>query len=79
LGKFGSFLADALINQPYGLTYEIDNKTINIIPPPAIEELGKKVFFLKTCRSPGGLLMMMLQRIPMQRMSLLTMGSLFNR
>ena len=45
LGKFGSFLADALVNQPYGLTYEIVNKTINVIPPPAIEELGKRTFF----------------------------------
>ncbi|KAI9512878.1 Gcd10p-domain-containing protein [Russula earlei] len=39
LGKFGSFPADALINQPYGLTYEVANKTINVIPPPAVEEL----------------------------------------
>jgi len=39
LGKFGSFLADALVNQPYGLTYEINNKTVNVIPPLPIEEL----------------------------------------
>jgi tRNA (adenine-N(1)-)-methyltransferase non-catalytic subunit len=39
LGKFGSFLADALVDQPYGLTYESINKTINVIPPLAIEEL----------------------------------------
>ncbi|KAH9064089.1 Gcd10p-domain-containing protein [Lactarius vividus] len=39
LGKFGSFLADALVDQPYGLTYEINNKTVNVIPPLAIEEL----------------------------------------
>ncbi|KAI0304743.1 Gcd10p-domain-containing protein [Russula brevipes] len=39
LGKFGSFLADALVNQPYGLTYEIVNKTITVIPPPAVQEL----------------------------------------
>jgi hypothetical protein len=45
LGRYGSFLADALVNQPYGLTCEIINKTINVIPPPAIEELGKKTFF----------------------------------
>ena len=44
LGKYGSFLTDALINQPYGLTYEINNKTINVLSP-AIEELGKKFFF----------------------------------
>lgn len=45
MGKIGSFLADALVNQPYGLTYEINNKTIIVIPPPAIEELGKIFFF----------------------------------
>ncbi|KAH9175492.1 Gcd10p family-domain-containing protein [Lactarius sanguifluus] len=39
LGKFGSFLADALVDQPYGLTYEINNKMVNVIPPLAIEEL----------------------------------------
>ena len=44
LGKFGSFLADALVDQPYGLTYEINNKTVSVIPPRPIEELGKKTF-----------------------------------
>lgn len=44
LGKFGSFPADALVNQPYGLTYEVVNKTIGVIPPPAVEELGKRIF-----------------------------------
>ncbi|KAI0004192.1 Gcd10p-domain-containing protein [Russula compacta] len=39
LGKFGSFLANALVDQPYGLTYEIVNKTISVIPPLAVEEL----------------------------------------
>jgi tRNA (adenine58-N1)-methyltransferase non-catalytic subunit len=42
LGKFGSFLADELVNQPYGLTYEVVNKTISVIPPPAVHELGKR-------------------------------------
>jgi tRNA (adenine-N(1)-)-methyltransferase non-catalytic subunit len=42
LGKFGSFLADALVGQPYGLTYEIANKTISVIPPLVVEELGKR-------------------------------------
>jgi tRNA (adenine-N(1)-)-methyltransferase non-catalytic subunit len=46
LGKFGSFLSDALVGQPYGLTYEIVNKTIGVIPPPAVEELGKRIFLL---------------------------------
>jgi hypothetical protein len=35
-------MADTLVNQPYGLTYEIVNKTINVIPPPAVEELGRR-------------------------------------
>ncbi|KAN0125033.1 Gcd10p family domain containing protein [Russula decolorans] len=39
LGKFGSFPADALVSQPYGLTYEVANKTISVVPPPAVEEL----------------------------------------
>ncbi|KAI0001883.1 Gcd10p-domain-containing protein [Russula vinacea] len=26
-------------NQPYGLTYEVVNKTISVIPPPAVQEL----------------------------------------
>jgi tRNA (adenine-N(1)-)-methyltransferase non-catalytic subunit len=45
LGKFGSFLADALVNQPYGLTYEVVDKTISVIPPPAVEEIGESVFY----------------------------------
>ncbi len=44
LGKFGSFPADALVNQPYGLTYEVVNKTISVIPPPAVEEIGRSIF-----------------------------------
>jgi len=44
LGKFGIFPADALVNQPYGLTYEVVNKTVSVIPPPAVEELGKIIF-----------------------------------
>ncbi|KAI0274789.1 Gcd10p-domain-containing protein [Gloeopeniophorella convolvens] len=40
LGKFGSFPADALVNQPYSLTYEIMNKAISVAAPPTIEELS---------------------------------------
>jgi tRNA (adenine58-N1)-methyltransferase non-catalytic subunit len=36
-------MADGLVNQPYGLTYEIVNKAINVVPPPAMEELGRKI------------------------------------
>lgn len=63
VGKFGSFLADALVGQPYGLTYEIANKTINVIPPPAVEELGKRMF------SHPSLSVTRKQRIPMRQMS----------
>ena len=72
LGKFGSFLADSLVDQPYGLTYEINNKRVNVIPPLPIEELGKNTLLM-----PWGHLMM-LQRIRMQQTSLSTTGSLFN-
>jgi tRNA (adenine-N(1)-)-methyltransferase non-catalytic subunit len=44
LGKFGSFLADTLVDQPYGLTYEVSNKRVNVIPPLPIQELGKNTF-----------------------------------
>ena len=64
LGKFGSFLADGLVNQPYGLTYEVVDKTISVIPPPAVEEIGKRVslFF-------GRPSVTWTQRIPMRQMS----------
>jgi hypothetical protein len=64
LGKFGSFLADELVSQPYGLTYEVVNKTISVIPPPAVQELGKRVSL-----SPGYLSMTWTQRTPMRQMS----------
>ena len=63
MGKFGSFLADALVNQPYGLTYEVVNKTISVIPPPAVEEIGECIL------SPSDFSMTLTQRIPMRQMS----------
>lgn len=64
LGKFGSFLANALVDQPYGLTYEIVNKTISVIPPPAVEELGKMFLFSSSLSMTWG------QRILMRQMNL---------
>ena len=40
LGKQGSFYADELISQPYGLTYEIVEKRLNVIPPCVFQEVG---------------------------------------
>jgi tRNA (adenine-N(1)-)-methyltransferase non-catalytic subunit len=42
LGKFGSFRQQCLIGQPFGLTYEVQaDKTLVIVPPRRLEELGK--------------------------------------
>lgn len=42
LGKFGSFFSNDLISQPYGLTYDIVNKTLKVVPPRAIQEVGRR-------------------------------------
>ncbi|TDL28112.1 Gcd10p-domain-containing protein [Rickenella mellea] len=39
LGKFGSFDSNALIGQPYGLSYEIIGKNLKVLPPKTIQEL----------------------------------------
>ncbi|EIM92889.1 Gcd10p-domain-containing protein [Stereum hirsutum FP-91666 SS1] len=39
LGKFGSFHANELIGQPYGLTHEIVNKQLKIVPPKSIVDI----------------------------------------
>ena len=41
LGKLGSFHASELIDQPYGLTFEIIDKNLAIVPPPALEDVGE--------------------------------------
>ncbi|KAL5535659.1 MYO1_1 [Sanghuangporus sanghuang] len=38
-GKYGSFNSSALIGQPYGLTYEIVEKKLKILPPKSMNEL----------------------------------------
>ncbi|KAF8971709.1 Gcd10p family-domain-containing protein [Flammula alnicola] len=39
IGKFGSFYANELIGQPYGLTYEIEDKRLKYLPPRTLEEV----------------------------------------
>lgn len=40
LGKFGSFRSDELVGQPYGLTYTIVEKSLEVVPPRPIQEVG---------------------------------------
>lgn len=40
LGKAGSFYANELIGDPYGLAYEIVNQKLHKLPPKTIQELG---------------------------------------
>ena len=44
LGRFGSFHANELIGQPYGLTYEIVEKKLQVIRPRSIQEVGMRFF-----------------------------------
>ncbi|KAI0652487.1 Gcd10p-domain-containing protein [Trametes meyenii] len=39
LGKFGSFYANELIGRPFGLTYEIVNKKLKVLPPRPMQEV----------------------------------------
>ncbi|THG97452.1 hypothetical protein EW026_g4559 [Hermanssonia centrifuga] len=39
LGKFGTFNSSELVGQPYGLTYDITDKKLKIIPPRTIQEV----------------------------------------
>lgn len=40
LGKFGSFYANELVGQPFGLTYEIADKKLKAVPPRTLQEVG---------------------------------------
>lgn len=40
LGKFGSFHANELVGQPFGLTYEIADKKLKVVPPRTLQEVG---------------------------------------
>ncbi|KAF9471731.1 Gcd10p-domain-containing protein [Pholiota conissans] len=37
--KFGAFFANELVGQPYGLTYEIQDKKLTYAPPKTLEEI----------------------------------------
>ncbi|KAI0322994.1 Gcd10p-domain-containing protein [Amylostereum chailletii] len=39
LGRLGSFPANELIDQPYGLTHEIAGKELRVIPPRSMEDI----------------------------------------
>lgn len=39
LGKFGSFYANTLIDQPYGLSHEIVDKQLRVLPPRTMSEI----------------------------------------
>ncbi|KAI0778806.1 Gcd10p-domain-containing protein [Trametes elegans] len=39
LGKFGSFYANELVGQPFGLTYEIVDKKLKVLPPRPMQEV----------------------------------------
>lgn len=43
LGKFGSFHSNELIGQPYGLTYNIVDKKLNIAPPRTMQDVGRTI------------------------------------
>lgn len=40
LGKYGSFNTNALLGQPYGLSYEIVNKELKVVCATPFEDVG---------------------------------------
>ena len=51
LGKFGSFHSKDLIGQPYGLTYSIVEKSLKIVPPRPLQEVGMQMYLTERCVS----------------------------
>ena len=43
LGKYGSFPTSELVGQPYGLTYEIVDKKLKVLPPRPMQEVGTSI------------------------------------
>ncbi|KAL4253561.1 tRNA (adenine(58)-N(1))-methyltransferase non-catalytic subunit TRM6 [Abortiporus biennis] len=39
LGKFGSFFSNELVGQPYGLSYNIVDKKLKVLPPKTLQEV----------------------------------------
>lgn len=46
LGKFGLFYSNELVGQPYGLTYDIVDKKLKVIPPRTLQEVGMHPVFM---------------------------------
>ncbi len=40
LGKYGSFKVNDLVGQPYGLSYDIVDRGLKVVPPRTIVEVG---------------------------------------
>ena len=40
LNRFGSFPSSELLGQPFGLSYEIVGKTLKVLPPRPMQEVG---------------------------------------
>lgn len=42
--KFGTFFANEMIGQPYGMTYEIEDKKLKYVPPRTLEDVGTEEY-----------------------------------
>lgn len=42
IGRLGSFFANELIDEPYGITYELLDKKLKVVPPRTLQEVGRK-------------------------------------
>lgn len=45
LGKFGSFYSKELVGQQFGLSYEIRDKKLKVLPPRTFQEVGRTIIF----------------------------------
>ena len=71
LGKYGSFPTSELVGQPYGLTYEIVDKKLKVLPPRPMQEVGTSIVTV-VFLPPNTVL----QRIRKPQMSSSTTGNL---
>lgn len=53
LGKYGSFNSDLLVGQPYGLSYDIVDKALKVVPPRPLQEVGMTYRFRIHCVANG--------------------------
>lgn len=70
VGRLGAFHANELIDEPYGFTYEMDDKKLKVVRPRSIQDVGRRA-----CKS-GKQYLTKMQRIPMLQTSSSTMESL---